>query len=63
MAIMDEDMPDGALERPWANVEDMLPLQGQGQATPQSSGAAAGVKAIIRTKIARWLKRIWRLLG
>jgi hypothetical protein len=63
MAIMDEDMPGLALKRPWADVESMLPLQGQGQAAPQSSGAAAGDKAIIRTKIARWLKRIWRLLG
>jgi len=63
MAIMDEDMPDRALKRPSADVEGVLPLQGQGQAAPQSSGTAAGDKAIIRTKIARLLKRIWRLFG
>jgi len=63
MAIMDEDMADRALKRPWADVEGMLPLQGQGQAAPQPSGAAAGDKAIIRTKIVQWLKRIWRLFG
>ena len=60
MAIVDVDMPDRAPKRPWADVEGMLPLQGQGQAAPQSSGAAAGDKAITRTKIAQWLKRIWR---
>jgi hypothetical protein len=63
MAIMDMDMPDRAPKRPWAVVEGMLPLQGQGEAAPQSSGAAAGDKAIIWTKIAQWLKRIWRLFG
>lgn len=63
MAIMDVDIPDRAPKRPWADMEGMLPLQGQGQAAPQSSGAAAGDKAIIRTKIAWWLKRIWRLFG
>jgi len=55
MAIMDLGMPDCALKKPWADVEGMLPLQGQGKAAPQSSGAAAGDKAIIRTKIAGWL--------
>ena len=63
MAIMDVGMPDRAPKRPWAVVEGMLPLQGQGEAAPQSSGVAAGHKAIIRTKIAQWLKRIWRLFG
>jgi len=53
MAIMDVDMPDRAPARPWADVEGMLPLQGQWQAAPQSSGVAAGDKAIIRTKIAQ----------
>ena len=63
MVILDADMPDRALKRPWAVVEGILPLQGQGQAAPQSSGAAARDKAIIRTKIAQWLKQIWRLFG
>jgi len=31
---MNEDMPDRAPKRPWAVVEGMLPLQGQGQAAP-----------------------------
>ena len=56
MAIMDVDMPDRALKRPSADVESILPLQGQWQAAPQSSGTAAGDKAIIRTKVARLLK-------
>ena len=43
-SIMDVDMPDRAPKRPWAVVEGMLPLQGQGEAAPQSSGAAAGNK-------------------
>ena len=41
---MDVDIPDRAPKRPWAVVEGMLPLQGQGEAAPQSSGAAAGNK-------------------
>ena len=60
MAIMDEDMPDRAPKRPWADVEGMLPLQGQGQAATQSSGPAVGDKAIVPTKIARWLMEITR---
>jgi len=60
---MDVDMQDRALKWPWADVEGILPLQGQGEAAPQSSGAAAGNKATIRIKIAQWLKWIWRLFG
>jgi len=64
MAIMDVDVTDRAPKRPWVVVEGMLPLQVQGEAVPQSSGAAAGGKAMIRTKIAQCqLKRIWRLFG